>query len=254
LLASEGGVMLGPFFAFLVASGDMRWLRSRIFRFLLREEVMSHARFSALFPDVFDYLFVQFAGSDRLHIVVDLNDKGQWNDIEIAESLVKGLNTDQTIHDIEYAQKLAYVFAQLLRFGKSEYSEKFLRIKADDEMMARAVEMIRHVADQLNIKVLPEYQPVFDDEDDSNALQTFAFESALLDKLAIITKNLGDSMAAFQTRRGEIVDKIAKDREVLLSAVEEFLVSQKARIDADKADRQQALEAFMIARANAAAE
>jgi hypothetical protein len=251
---SEVGPMLASFFTFLAANGEMRWLRSRIFKFLLREEVMSQARFSAVFPYVFDYLFVQFVGTDRLHIVVDLNDEGLWNDIEIAESLVRGLDTDQAIHDIEYAHKLAYIFAQLLRFGKSEYLVKFLRIKADDEMMARGIKMILHVADHLNIKVLPEYQPVFDDDDDSNALQTFVFENALLEKLAIITKNLGESVAAFQTRRGEMLGKIANEREALLSTVKEFMTRQKSRIDADKADRQQALESFIIAEANALAD
>jgi hypothetical protein len=253
-LPSDVGPMLASFFAFLAANREMRWLRSRIFKFLLREEVMNRARFSAVFSYVFDYLFVQFAGTDRLHIVVDLSDEGQWNDIEIAESLVRGLDTDHEIHDIEYAQKLAYIFAQLLRFGKSEYLETFLRIKADDEMLACGVEMILHVADHLNIKVLPEYEPVFDDNDDSNALQMFMFENGLLDKLAIITKNLGKSAVVFQTSRGEMLGKIAKEREALLSAVEKFMTKQKAQINADKADRQQALEAFIIAKANASAD
>jgi hypothetical protein len=154
-------------------------MRSPIFKFLLGKKVMNHAEFSAVFSDILTLSLCNWQEPIE----------GHWNDIGIAESLVRWLDSDQAIHDMKHAQRLACIFAQLLRFGKLEYMEKFLRIKADDEMLARGVEAILQVADHFNRKVLTEYQPVFNDDADSNTFKMFVFENALLGKLALLTKN-----------------------------------------------------------------
>jgi hypothetical protein len=57
-------------------------------------EAMTSIRFSTLFDSVFEYLFLQFAGTDRLHLALDLDEEGNWKDIGIVESLAIGYDPE----------------------------------------------------------------------------------------------------------------------------------------------------------------
>jgi hypothetical protein len=110
-----------PLFLFLASRDDTRWLRSQMFKYLLGPEAMSWGKFSALCGAVFEYLFVQFARTDHLHVVLDLSGDGQWNDMGTAERFLQGFDRERRISDMEITQKVAYVVAQLIRFGKPDY-------------------------------------------------------------------------------------------------------------------------------------
>jgi hypothetical protein len=232
-------------FLFLASRDDTRWLRSQMFKYLLRPEAMSWDKFTALCDVVFEYLFVQFAGTDHLHIVLDLSGDGQWKDMDTAERFIKGFDCERRISDIEITQKVAYVVAQLIRFGKPEYLDLIPELNGDGALIYTATRIVWHVADLTGRAAFEGFDPVFDDDLDSNALQFYLFESKLLDTLPQMRKLWKEAAAAREKERISLLGKVVDDREELLYAVMQFQEQLNAKIESDRADRNRAVETFL---------
>jgi hypothetical protein len=232
-------------FLFLASRDDTRWLRSQMFKYLLRPEAMSWAKWAALCDAVFDYLFVQFAGTDHLHIVLDLSGDGQWNDMDTAERFLHVFDCERRISDPEIAHKVAYVVAQLIRFGKPEHMQLILKLNGDADMIYTATRIVSHVADLTGRAAFEGFGPVFDDDLDSNALQLYLFESKLLDKLPQMRKRWKEATTAREKERISLLEKVVDDREQLLYPVVQFQEALKAKIESNRADRNRAVETFL---------
>jgi hypothetical protein len=81
------------------------------------------------------------------------------------------------------------------------------------------------------------YQPVFDDDADSNALQFFIFELALLERLPTLARLMANSVAAFAQHAAAMHDQIAVSGVGAMRQIESWKDRQKWRVENERAER-----------------
>jgi hypothetical protein len=237
--APQHAEMRGAFFAFLAASEAHRPLRRCVFVHVLRPEVMSPARFAALFDPVFDYLFVQFGGTDRLHIAVDLDAGGCWRDADIAAALMGGFEPLQPFHNI---QKAAYVVGHLWRAGHLGFVAKIGTLKATAEVVYTAFALVAHVA--APTVVFDDYVPQFDDSEDSDALQFFNFEMGIHAKLPAVTRSLADAAALLAREDAVAQESAAADAVAAAQRLQQWRDDQRTKAENERDGRRRLWEQF----------
>jgi hypothetical protein len=240
---AQPDVWHGCFF-FLAADPSHRWLRRSIFKYLLRDGAMSSARFAIVFELVFQYLFIQFGNTDRLHILLDMDDSGQWRDLDIAESLIAGFEPDDHVLSLEFVQKVTYVVAQLWRVGHNAAAQKIVRMKAEAEVIHSAFAMLSHVAAPAVVEGLEDYKPPFTDSIDSNAFQFFMVENALFEKLPAMKRARKDSVVALQKGLATLRESIENDTIITMQKIATWDEQQRVKGLMRRAERQRLFEGF----------
>jgi hypothetical protein len=230
------------FFGYLASKDDNRWLTSLILGYLLRDGAGSPDRYRALFDVIFSYLFFQFAGTQRLHFVLDVSEDGEWNDIDIAENVLSGF-TGGTLR-CERAQKVAYLVGQLARFGKYEYLDLVPKIAGDAETVYTATRIAAHMADVKGLTTFQGFEGAFDDDLDSNALQFFLFEARTIQKFPRLRQRFSEAAAGRDKATKAMLERVVADRQRLLYGLSQFQEKQKAKVQADRADRNRAFDSF----------
>jgi hypothetical protein len=89
------------------------------------------------------------------------------------------------------------------------------------------------------------FEPVFDDDLDSNALQFYLFESKVLGSLPQMRKLWKEATTVREKERRGLLEKVVTDREKLLYAVPQFQENTKTKIENDRANRNRAGETFL---------
>jgi hypothetical protein len=243
--AQEHADVRGGCFVFLASYPSIRWLRRIIFKYLLRDGVMNETRFIAIFDSVFEFLFLQFAGTNKLHILLDLDDEGNWLDLEIAQQLMNAFNQNYQICNIDCIQKAAYIAGQLWRAGSENFVAKIVELKTGVEILHSAFAILSRIAAPKIVTGLENYKPAFDDCDDSDAFQLFLFENGLLEKLPALTRTLAEAVASIVKEFTIMREKVLGDTGVTMQKIEDWKQEQKRKVELKHQERLTLFEEFI---------